>query len=341
VNINSVAIDAFFVDDILVWSRSQQPGQIGTPPPVIPPASYPTIPTSGGTLNPSQAQLNAAAINGVFRFNFNGTNNAGTGSVRTMTLPVGQIWRMECWGASSRISQNVAGDTQQGVAWGSFARGQIVIPTQNTFIFLVGQMGRRIWQGNLGQPTGTVPSIPAFGFGGRANLHTNVPAGNSSAQGAGMSAVFAVANNINNVIIAGGGAGGANNGTAATTSRGRTAVNQFPSANAPINGGNTAGVPANQIGGNPGANLIGQGAHTTNTGGRRTSGGAGYPGGLHGGNATNGEGGCAYVRTATAPTWSGIANIPHRMTNAEVSQRAGVDTAVNDFNGMIRLTRLA
>jgi len=302
------------------------PGQVGSAPTLIPASLFPELPTAGGILNPTQMQLDNAGVGDVFRYDFNGTVNTGTGMIRTITLPVGQTWRMETWGASQRISANVAADTELGVAWGSFARGEITIHSQNTFHLMVGQMGRRVWQNAHGNATGA--SNGSFGNGGTANLHTSVPTGNSSAQGAGMTAIFATQNNVNNVIIAGGGAGGVNNDMAAVNAQGRAAVTQFPMTGSPITGGNPSG------------SLIGQGAHAANTGGRRTSGGAGFPGGNSGGNATNGLGGHAFVRTSTGPTWVGISEISHRLTNAYTSQRDGVDTTVNDFNGMIRLTRI-
>jgi len=338
-NGENVDILAYNGEDI--WFREPIPGIVGTPPPVIPSTQYPMLPISGGIVNPTQAQINAGPVGSVYRFPFNGNNNFGSGSVEVRTIPVGWRFLGETWGAAHDITSNTATPVRQGISYGSMARGEFEsFPGGSTFVFITGQAGGRVWAGmGRNQPTATgQPSTGSFGHGGRVNLHTNTPSGNSSAQGGGFSAIFAIpdglswstlADIIHYVILCGGGAAGANDGTQASGARGRVAVNQFPSADAPI------------VGGNPVGSLIGMPGLAINTGGRRTGPGTGFPSGIPGGNATHGTGGCAYAKTLYAPSWTGRMRSPIWITNAQTSQRDGVDTTIPDLDGMIRITRLA
>ena len=346
IEFNGDSIDIVRFNDEIMWERhtGSIPGQPGVTPPVIPPASYPTIPVSGGILNPTQAQLNAAAVGAVFRFNFNGSPIVGSGSVRNFTLPVGHRYRVRLWGASGRISQNVAIDTQVAIAWGAYIEGEFtVLEGWNNFFLLVPQHGRRVWAGmGLGMANTTATSsLPAFGTsrnaagvpthtitsnGGRVNLHTSTPNGNSSSAGAGAAMLMVGENNVNNTILAAGGAATGNNGNAAQTARGRNMVT--------IININTRG--------NPAVIPIGCALNAANTGGRRTGSGSGFPSGNNGSNATNGTGGHSYALTEVSPRWVGQnLLIPYRLENVQMSERAGLDSSVPDLNGMTTIERIA
>jgi len=327
--VNGTTATSCAVDGIIRWTLGQGDGVVGQPAPQLPTGTAPALPETGGILNPSQAQINATSVGSSLRWNYNGSGVVGTGSVRSITLPGGTLWRMECWGGGT------PNNNQTTFISGGYARGDLQVPPGVALqLFIsVGERGYNWRPNNIpagmfsGNPQQSFLTPSSFGGGGPTWVHNSATM--ACGQGAGATDIRVLANTLMNRILVGSGAGSVSQTAASNQSTTNVAGQGVGNASTGRQNGPTGAVPLARFGFGGGFNIA--------QGGRRNSGGGGWFGGPQGNNDNQAMGGSSYALTATSfrPVGYFTRREEFILSNAVISQ-GGAALA----DGMVRFTRM-